>query len=220
FVFFHLQPARVEDGDFTVALQGGQVLVALGILHGHGIDIAVLDGAAGDRLDVVLDERARRHTTGVERTHRKLRARFADRLGGDDSDRQTFFDDIVGGHVDAVAAGTNTARAFARQRRANADAFQLEILELVGDLIGDRLVFFDDRFIVDRIADRVAGGSAENHVLQFLFNRFTFVDGGLGDAVHGAAIDLVDDHVLGDVGELAGQVTGVGGLQGGVGQSL
>ena len=70
------------------------------------------------------------------------------------------------------------------------------------------------------IADRVAGGSADDHVLQFHFDGFAFVDGGLGDAVDGAALDLVDDDVLRHVGELAGEVTGVGGLEGGVGQTL
>ena len=70
------------------------------------------------------------------------------------------------------------------------------------------------------IADGIAGGSADDHVLQFDFDGFTFVDGGLGDAVDGAAIDLVDDDVLGHVRELAGEVTGVGGLQSRIGQTL
>ena len=34
------------------------------------------------------------------------------------------------------------------------------------------------------------------------------------------AVDLVDDDVLRHVGELAGEVAGVGGLEGGVGQAL
>ena len=96
----------------------------------------------------------------------------------------------------------------------------LRFLELVGDVVGDDLIFFNDGFIGDGIADGIAGGSADDHVLQFHFDGFTFVDGGLGDAVDGTAIDLVDDDVLCHVGELAGEVTGVGGLQSRVGQSL
>ncbi len=42
----------------------------------------------------------------------------------------------------------------------------------------------------------------------------------IGDAVEGAAVVLGDDRILGDVDQTAGQVTGVGGLQGGVGQTL
>ena len=40
------------------------------------------------------------------------------------------------------------------------------------------------------------------------------------DAVDGAAVVLVDDDVLGDVDEAPGQVTGVGGLEGRIGQPL
>jgi hypothetical protein len=39
-------------------------------------------------------------------------------------------------------------------------------------------------------------------------------------AVHGAAVDLGDDHVLGHVHQTAGQVAGVGRLEGRVGQAL
>ena len=180
----------------------------------------VLDGAAGDRLDVVFDQAAGGHAAGVERTHGELRARLADGLGGDDADGQAFLDDLVGGHVDAIAAGADAARAFAGQRRADADAFELQFLDLVGDLVGDDLVFGDDRFIGDRIADGVAGRSADDHVLQFDFDGLALVDGGLGDAVERLAVDLVDDDVLRHVGELAGEVAGVGGLEGGVGQTL
>jgi len=40
------------------------------------------------------------------------------------------------------------------------------------------------------------------------------------DAFVGAAIEFVDDHVLGHVDQAAGQVTGVGGLQSGVGKAF
>jgi hypothetical protein len=40
---------------------------------------------------------------GVERPHRQLRARLADRLGGDDADRLARRDHLAGGEVAAVA---------------------------------------------------------------------------------------------------------------------
>ena len=206
--------------DFAVALQGDEALAALGVLHLDGVDVAVLDGAAVDRLDVVLDERAGRDAAGVERAHRELRARLADRLGGDDADGQAFLDDLVGAHVDAVAAGADAARALAGERAADADALELELLERVGDLVGDDLVFLDDRLVGDRVADRVAGRAADDHVLQLDLDRLALVDRRLGDAVERVAVDLVDDDVLRDVGELAGEVARVGGLQRRVGQAL
>ena len=86
-------------------------------------------------------ERAGGDAAGVERTHGELRAGLADGLGGDDADRQAFFDELAGGHVHAVAAGADAARAFAGQRAADADRFDAQFLELVGDLVGDRSGF-------------------------------------------------------------------------------
>ena len=128
-VLLDLAALGVEHRDFTVALQGDKAGVALGVLHGDGVDVAMLHGAAADALDVVLDQRAGRHATGVERAHRQLRARLTDRLGADDADREAFFDLPVGAHVDAVAAGADAAWGFAGQRAADAGRFELQIRE-------------------------------------------------------------------------------------------
>ena len=126
----------------------------------------------------------------------------------------------VGAHVDAVAPGAHAARALAGERGTDADALELEVADGVGDLVGDRLVFLDDRLVGDRVADRVAGRAADDHVLQLDLDRLALIDGRLGDAVEGVAVDLVDDDVLRHVRQLAGEVTGVGGLEGRVGQPL
>ena len=73
--------------------------------------VAQADDALGARLErALLDLAARRRATDVERAHRELRARLADRLGGDDADRLA--------DVDAVAAGEIAPVAAARTRRA------------------------------------------------------------------------------------------------------
>ena len=68
------------------------------------------DDAFVARLErALLDLAARRRSTDVERTHRELRTRLADRLAGDDADRLA--------DVDLVAASEVTAVALARRRR-------------------------------------------------------------------------------------------------------
>ena len=62
--------------------------------------------------------------------------------------------------------------------------------------------------------------SAANRLAQGAFDLFALVDGPFGDALRGAAIVGRDDDVLGHVRELAREVAGVGGLEGGVGQTL
>ena len=44
---------------------------------------------------------------GVERPHRQLRARLADRLRGDDADRLADADQLAGGQVAAVAGAAD-----------------------------------------------------------------------------------------------------------------
>ena len=53
---------------------------------------------------------------GVERPHRQLRARLADRLGGDDADRLARADHVAGGEVAAVARPADAVAGLAGQR--------------------------------------------------------------------------------------------------------
>src|SRR6478609_4760135 len=67
------------------------------VLHDTGIahlDLGVLGTRGGDAAD-------------VEGTHRKLRARLADRLGGDNADGVTDLRDLVGRGIDAVGLGVH-----------------------------------------------------------------------------------------------------------------
>ena len=90
--------------------------------------------AALDRLQVEVLDRAvltsfvfrrlfqTRRTADVERTHRQLRARFADRLRGDDADRFADFNRSTGREVAAVTLDAAAATRFAGQHRTNANA--------------------------------------------------------------------------------------------------
>ena len=80
-----------------------------------------------------LDERLvceLRRAADVEGAHRQLRARLADRLGGDDADRLAHVDRRAARQVAAVAGGADAVRRFAGQHRAD-----LHLLDAGG---GDR----------------------------------------------------------------------------------
>ena len=64
------------------------------------------------------------HTAGVEGTHRQLRPRLTDGLGGDVAHGFTDGDQIVGGQGAAVAELANTDLALATQHRPH---LQLEV---------------------------------------------------------------------------------------------
>ena len=123
-VLLELAALGVDDDDLAVALEGDQALAALGVLDLDGVDVAVLDRAAVDRLDVVLDQRLPVATPPVWNVRIvELRARLADRLGGDDADRQALLDDPVGATCRCRSSGRTRPRADSHvSGRADADA--------------------------------------------------------------------------------------------------
>ena len=93
--------ARVVDDD--------ELAVAV---HDHEVAVLAFDRAAGSRTSpcprcavssVDCSARPRAGATDVERTHRELRARLADRLRGDDADRFADVDHAAAREVAAVA---------------------------------------------------------------------------------------------------------------------
>ena len=62
-----------------------------------------------------------RHAADVEGAHGELRARLADRLGGDDADRHAFLDQVAGGQVHAVAQPAEPSGRLAGHRAADED---------------------------------------------------------------------------------------------------
>ena len=87
------------------------------------VDVADLGLALGDAgLEQLLDARQAGgdveagDAAGVERPHRELRARLADRLGGDDADRLADADQLAGGEVAAVARPADAVAGLAGER--------------------------------------------------------------------------------------------------------
>ena len=96
---------------------------------------------------------ARGDAAGVERPHRQLRARLADRLGGDDADRQALLDQLAASTGPCRSSGRRRRAGLAGQRAANPDLLDAERLDRRGDLVGDQLVLADDRLVGDRVDD-------------------------------------------------------------------
>ena len=98
----------------------------------HRAQIVELHVAVVLRLDDRLLERLRRRATDVERTHRQLRAGFADGLRGDDADRFAELDELPGRQIAPVALRADAALAFAGEHRANLEALDADLLDRRG----------------------------------------------------------------------------------------
>src|SRR5205823_2285431 len=100
----------------------------------------------------LFDARVHR-AADVERPHRELRARLADRLGRDNPDRHAVLDHAARGQIHAVAQAADAERRFARHAAADLDLLQAQLLDLAGDLRRDQLVLLDDALVRNRIND-------------------------------------------------------------------
>ena len=89
-----------------------------------------------------------------------------------------------------------------------------------GDCFVDQLIRLHDFFLRHRIDHRFAADATDDARREIDDFFVAFVDRTDDDAVDRAAIDLVDDHVLRRVDEFARQVTGIGRLKRGVGQTF
>src|SRR5690606_1939379 len=87
----------------------------------------------GDTRQALRDVLGRRHTTGVERTHRELGTRLTDRLGRDDADGLADVHELARGQGAAVALGAGTDARLAGQHRADLDGLDARGDHLVDD---------------------------------------------------------------------------------------
>ena len=205
----------IHDGDQARAIHRDvDAAATFDVLEVHELDDAVVarfeSGALGNAGGGSAD---------VEGTHGELRAGFADGLRGNDADRFAEFDHAARSEVAAVAQRANTAAGFAGEHGTNAYAFDTGALHGVGKLFGDFLVHVDDD-VAFEVLDLVERDAANDAVAQRFDFDAGFDDGFDEDAVGGAAIALVDDHVLRDVDEAASEVARVGGLESRIGQAL
>ena len=157
----------------------------------------------------------------MERAHGELGARLPDGLRGDDADRLTQFDRRARREVAAVTGDADAVLALAGEHRADAHPFDPGTLDFLRPDFVDLLAGPEELPLrVTRIGNVVAGKPANDPFAEFDHFIFAFVNRLHPDAIAGAAIIFTDDNVLRHVHQLARHVTGVGGLERGVGQAF
>ena len=210
----------VDDAELRLTRNHDVDRLAGCILTLDGAQLVDLQTAFVFRNDVGLDSRAAGHTTDVERTERQLRTRLADGLCGDDADDFAFLNHASRSQVAAVALRADAAARLAGQHRTDLHRLQRRFLDGFGDRLGDLLAGPADHLAGQRVDHVVQGHTSEDAVVQRLHDVVVALDGRSGQTAQRAAVLLVDDDVLCDVDQTTGQITGVGRLQGGIGQTL
>src|SRR5579864_1409899 len=204
---------RLLDRDETVDLRAlrGALRVA-GLEELDDTRQAVRDVRAGD-------------TAGMERPHRQLRARLADRLGGDDADRVADLRHLARREERAVARLAHADVGRALEHRADRhDEVLGNVLERLDDLPQAR-----HRQLLAPLGDQRLAGLARGERLEHVVAEDASGDALVQplrqeerqlDEVLRLAVELTDDHVLRDVDETPRQVARVGGAERGVCETL
>ena len=207
----------IHDRQFAGTRNRDQVAIA--VLH--GLEVVELDRTGGLHVHVVDGSCTRGGTADMERTHGQLGTGLTNRLGGDDADRLADVDDVAAGQIASVAESANAERSRAGDRRTHEYRLHAIGFQLLDDLLVEQGAAGDDRiFLVARRVHVLGNHATEHAIAQRLDHIAAFDDGGHGQAVLRAAIDRSDHHVLGHVDQATGQVTRVGRLQRGIGQTL
>ena len=225
------------EGDQVALFAGSAVVVHTG--HYHMLALLVLDvDGAGDlghdgqslgttRFEQLLnagktlgDILGRRDTAGMEGTHGQLGTGLTDGLGGDNTHSLAQTNRQTVGQVGAVAAGAGAVLGAAVQNAADLQLGDTGLLDLFGVEQVHHLVLADDQLASLGMIHIVYSVTAYQTLMEGLDHAVAFADGGNHDALGGAAVLFPDDHVLRNVYQTAGQVTGVGGTQSGIGQTL
>src|SRR5438477_1613078 len=213
--------------------EDGDLQLPLGLLQrDRAFDLGELRGALrvprledlDDTREAVRDVRAG-DTAGVERPHRQLRARLADRLRGDDADRVADLRHLAARQERAVAGLAHAGLRLAREHRAHRHD---EVLGGVGELLDDLAHPRHGELLAplgDHRLARPAGRKRLVHVLgedaarDALVQPLRIEERQLDELLR-LAVLLADDHVLRDVDETPRQVARVGGAERRVGEAL
>src|SRR5690554_32319 len=207
----------VENDDLARTGNGHTLTLGVG-------DIAQADGKAHRtgrlRFDRACRGGTRGRTTNVERTHRQLRARFADRLGGDHTHGFTAVDHGAAAEVAAIAVCAQTMAGFAGQRCANLDFVDAQRIDELDAVFVQQRTGLDGGFLGVGIDDVDGSHAAQNAVAQRFDDFAAFHQGLHGVTLRGAAIVFGNDQVLRDVDQTASEVTRVRCLERRIGQTL
>ena len=155
----------------------------------------------------------------MEGPHRQLGPRLADGLRGDDTDCFADVDAVSARQIASIALGANAIARFAGNNGTHDDAIDAGafqhgnffFFEQGSCVKNDFAVLVDDR--LGQHATQYAVTQTLDHVAAFNY-RLNF------KAARRAAVFFVDDHVLRDVHQTAGEVTGVRRFQCGIGQTF
>ena len=195
--FFHLQNSAVRhrvafllaagfirDDQRAVAVHDHQVSVPVG----HVLNIQEFHDTFVLGFFRGLFVRPACRTADMERSHRQLRAGFADRLGGNDAGRFAQIHHLAGCQVAPIAFDADAALGLAGQHGPDLHLLDAGCLNIGCQGFRDFLIHSKDGFTGERIFDDFQRNASDDTVAQRLDDFAAFDDGRHIDAVQRIAV--------------------------------
>ena len=156
----------------------------------------------------------------MEGSHGQLGSRLTDRLGRYHADSFTHVDLMTAAQITPITGGTDTVAGLTGDGGAHHDLIDAQLFQTSGPYLVNHGTGFQDDLIRAGL-DHVLGHNAAQYPVGQGFDDVTAVDDrGHQQAVIGTAVFLGHHHILGNIHQPAGEVTGVRRLQGGVREAL
>ena len=165
------------------------------------------------RGQAVLRSDIRSDTSDVERTQSQLRTRLTDRLRSDDTDNLTLLNHTVRSQVTAITLRTDTLLRLASQYGTDLYALNRRLFDLLRSILTDFLTGTNDDLARDRMDDVVYRNTTQDTLVEGSNYILVVLQLGANQTTQGAAVLLVDNHVVRDIDQTTRQITGVGRLQ-------
>ena len=210
----------VHDLELRGTRHHNHFLLAVGVGAVHGAQVVDFDHALVLGAQLVLVGDLGRRTTHVERTQRQLRARFSNRLRGDDTHGLSDLNRTVGRKVLAVALGTHALTRLARQHGAHLHLLDAAFLNEFRDLRRNQLAFLGKHVSAFGVKHVLGQGPTFDALANALHHLVVLAKWGDGESAKGVAIFLGDDDILSHVDQTTRQVTSICRLQGRVCKTL
>ena len=150
-----------------------------------------------------------RYAAGMECSHSKLRARFPDRLGGNNADRLADLDRLMVAQIQAIALAANAIERLACDRRTDFHLDHFRFFDRGGDAFSDNLPRTREYFVP--CFHVFKNGPGKELAREYLAKIFPVFSHDLHSFLC-PAIFLPNDQILRDIYQAARKIPGLRGL--------
>ena len=199
----------VFNNDFAVARQNSRMAV----LIDDRVIVFELQHTGKRNFNRSLLGRLGSGTADVEGSHRQLRTRFTNGLRGNDADRFADVNRRTAGQIASIAGSADAVFGLAGQNRTDFDLFNAGLLDDFDVVFVNQLAFLNQNLAGFRMQDVFLNGTAQNTLADGNDDVAAVDDRTDNNAAFGTAVGFGNDHILSNVNQTTGQVTGVCGFQ-------